>query len=72
MQKNNNNNFSEKLLTIRKEKHLTQVELAKKLGVSQVAIHNWENGKRLPSLNKFNNICKVLNVSSEYFLGGKK
>lgn len=67
MKQNNSNTFADRLYNLRKQNHLTQTELAEKLNVSQVAIHNWESGKRKPNLTKFIALCKVFNVSSEYF-----
>ena len=37
-------NFSEKLITLRKAKDLTQEQLAEKLGVSRQSISKWEGG----------------------------
>ncbi len=36
--------FSEKLLTLRKAKNLTQEELAEKLNVSRQSVSKWESG----------------------------
>ena len=43
--------ISENLKRLRKEKGLTQVELAEKLNLSQSTIASWENGKRRPDLD---------------------
>ena len=43
--------MSENLKRLRKEKGLTQVELAEKLNLSQSTIASWENGKRRPDLD---------------------
>ncbi|MCD8231455.1 MAG: helix-turn-helix transcriptional regulator [Clostridiales bacterium] len=51
--------------TIKQErlnKGLTQSELAKKINVSQNAVHNWETGKRQPDLETLSKISKVLNI----------
>lgn len=39
---------SEKLLNIRKEKALSQSEVAEKLGISRQTLSKWENGKSCP------------------------
>lgn len=39
--------FSEKLLTLRKAKNLTQEELAEKLNVSRQSVSKWESGDSL-------------------------
>jgi len=54
---------------IRKEKGLSQKELAEKLQIGNEWLCHIENGSRIPSLNLINNICKVLGVKkSEIFL----
>ena len=47
----------------RKEKGLTQVEMAKIIGVTDRAISNWENGRRIPDVSLFNNICEALDIT---------
>lgn len=42
--------FSERLKTLRKEKKLTQKELAEQIGISQKSYSHWETGKNEPSL----------------------
>lgn len=50
---------------LRKEKGLTQVELAAKLGVSQGAVSMIERGDRMPSMKMLLKLSKVLGVSIE-------
>jgi transcriptional regulator with XRE-family HTH domain len=52
--------FIEKL---RKEKNLTQRELADKLNVTDRAISNWENGRRLPDISLMKELCNIFNIS---------
>ena len=42
----------------RKEKNMTQQELAEKLGVSDRTVGNWENGRNMPDLSLFTPLCK--------------
>ena len=42
--------FSEKLLTLRKAKGITQEQLAEKLDVSRQSISKWESGQSIPEL----------------------
>ena len=44
--------FSEKLLTLRKAKNLTQEQLAEKLDVSRQSISKWESGQAVPEMEK--------------------
>ena len=45
-------NFSEKLLTLRKTKGMTQEQLAERLDVSRQSISKWESGQAVPELEK--------------------
>lgn len=60
-------NFSQKFKNLRKEKSLTQAEIAEKLGVNIKTIIFWETGKNLPSQKNIETICNILNVTFEYF-----
>ena len=50
--------FSKKLQELRKQKGLTQEELAKKLYVSRTAISKWESGRGYPSIDSLKEIAK--------------
>jgi len=52
----------------RKNRGLTQVELAKKVGVSRVTIAYLESGKRQPSMNLLHRLAKALKVKMEDLL----
>ena len=56
----------------RKNKNLTQVELAEKLGVSNRTISKWENGNCLPDYSMFNILCDELDISINELLSGEK
>ena len=60
------------IASCRKEKKLTQNALAEKLGVSNRAISNWENGKNMPDLSLFNDLCKELGITVNELLSGEK
>ena len=55
----------------RKEKKLTQEELAEKLGVSDRAVSNWENGKNMPDLSLFKPLCKELGITINDLMSGE-
>lgn len=40
--------FSQKLVVLRKIKHLTQDEFASAVGVSRQAVYKWESGQSYP------------------------
>ena len=48
---------------LRKEKNMTQIELANKLGITDRAISKWENGRGLPDISLFEPLCNELNIS---------
>lgn len=50
------------ILNLRKENHLTQKELADKLGVTYQAVSKWENGKNIPDISILKLICEEFNV----------
>ena len=56
----------------RKEKNLTQLELADKLGVTDRTISNWENGKNMPDLSLFKPLCDILDISINELLSGEE
>ena len=49
--------------TLRKEKGMTQKELAEKLCVSDKTISKWENGNSLPDTSFLPDLCKELDIS---------
>lgn len=54
--------FSENLKRIRIENGLSQQELAKRAGVSQTAIYQWEKGSRTPKIDAIAKLADALNV----------
>ena len=56
----------------RKEKRLTQQELAEKLGVSDRTIGNWENGRNMPDLSLFKPLCNELDITLNDLMSGEK
>lgn len=57
---------------LRKEKKLTQAELALKLGVSDKSVSKWENGKCLPDVSLYKDLCNILGISLNEFFAGEK
>lgn len=56
----------------RKEKELTQQELAKRLNVTDKAVSKWENGRCLPDVSLYLPLCKELDISINDLLSAKK
>lgn len=62
--------FGRKLRKTRKDKGITQKQLADVLGVSESSVCDWEHDRHKPDrLDIFTNLCIVLNVPSKHFLG---
>lgn len=61
--------FSERLYNLRKQKNLSQKELAQKLGVAQASINYWEKAQRTPSIDMVALIADFFNVSIDYLMG---
>lgn len=64
--------FAEQLSKLRKERGLSQDDLAEKLYVTRQAISTWEKGDVQPSLNTIENLADVLDVPVEKLLFGKE
>lgn len=57
---------------LRKEKKITQEELAEKLGVSSKSISRWETGRNMPDLSLITPLCKELGTTINELLSGEK
>ena len=64
--------FNEKLQGLRKEKGLTQEELAEVLYVSRTAVSKWESGRGYPNIESLKDISKFFSVSIDDLLSGEK
>lgn len=64
--------FHEKLQQLRKQKNLTQEELAELLFVSRTAISKWESGRGLPNIDSLKAISKVFSISIDELLSGEE
>ncbi|MDO4282079.1 MAG: helix-turn-helix domain-containing protein [Clostridia bacterium] len=60
--------LNEKLKTLRKEKNLTQEELAEKLNVSRQAITKWENGIGMPDIENLRAVSNFFEISLDELL----
>lgn len=57
---------------IRKEKGLTQEQLAEKLGVSQKSVSRWETGKTMPDYALLPDICEILEINVAELLSAER
>ena len=62
--------FNEKIQELRKNKGLTQEELAEVLFVSRTAISKWESGRGYPNIDSLKEIAKFFEVTVDELLSG--
>ena len=58
-----------RLKELRKEKGLTQTDLAELLEVTKLTIHNWENGVFSIKSDRLKMLCEIFDVDVPYLLG---
>lgn len=56
----------------RKEKGLTQIELAEKIGITDRAISKWERGICCPDISLLKDLCKILDININELLSGNE
>lgn len=61
--------FAERLKELRKEKGMTQIELAEALDVSKGTVAMWETGRRRPSFDMLDRLSDVFDRRIDYILG---
>ena len=65
----NDTNQMNRLKELRKEKGLTQTDLAELLEVTKLTIHNWENGVSSIKSDRLKKLCEIFDVDVPYLLG---
>lgn len=63
--------LSENLQNLRKNKNMSQEELAEKLNVSRQAVSKWESGSAYPETEKIITICEIFKCSMDQLVKGK-
>ncbi|HOH92664.1 MAG TPA: helix-turn-helix transcriptional regulator [Anaerolineaceae bacterium] len=61
-----------KIMTLRKAKDMTQMELADLMQVSYQAVSNWERGNSMPDISKLADLARILDVSIEELLDSRQ
>ena len=64
--------IGKKISELRKQRDMTQVELADKLGVTYQAVSSWERGNSMPDIGKLPDISQVLNIQIDELLSNPK
>ena len=57
---------------LRKEKNMTQKDLAEKLGITDRAISKWETGRGMPEVSLMKPLCEALDISINELLSGER
>ncbi len=62
-----------KFITLkRKEKNLTQEQLAEQLNISNKTVSKWETGKCMPDYSVIKNLCEVLEITISELMDGEE
>ena len=62
-------NIGEQILFLRKNRGITQEQLAQKLGITNQAVSKWESGQCLPDIQLLPEIAEYFNVSVDELMG---
>ena len=68
----NENKIGSFIQLSRKEKGMTQKDLADQIGVSDKTISKWENGNSVPDTEILTSLCQSLDISVNELLSGEK
>lgn len=60
------------IASCRKEKSMTQAQLAEKLGITDRAVSKWETGKNLPDAALMLDLCAILEITVNELLCGER
>ncbi len=63
--------IGKKIVALRREKNMTQTELADRLNVSFQAVSNWERGQSMPDISKLPELAEIFDISIDELLGVK-
>lgn len=61
--------IGQRIRDLRKQKRMSQTELAKSAGVSQTTVTAWETGKAEPSSSAITSLADYFDVTTDYLLG---
>lgn len=64
--------LSKKLVSLRKKKRLSQMELAEMLQVSRQAISKWETGKAVPSIENLKCLSELYQISMDDLISSEE
>lgn len=65
---NENKTFAEIIVKLRKEKNLTQQDIANKLHITDKAVSKWERGLSYPDITSISKLANILGVEISYLI----
>ena len=68
----NQTEIGEFIAKCRKEKKLTQAQLAERLNITDRAVSKWETGKSMPDSSIMLELCEILGITVNDLLSGEK
>lgn len=68
----NEKKFCDVIVELRKEKGLTQQDIANKLNITDKAVSKWERGLSYPDITSISKLASILDVDSSYLIDGCK
>jgi len=63
-----NMKFAQKIQNLRKNRNLSQEELAEKLDISRQSVSKWESGVAMPEIDKLIMLSEIFEVTTDYLL----
>lgn len=64
--------LGQRLIELRKEKHLSQEEVAEKLNVTRQTVSKWETDQSSPDFDKIVPLCELFEISTDELVTGRK
>jgi len=64
--------IGERLYNLRKERNMSQEDLANVLDVSRQTVSKWETGESMPDFNKICPLCEYFGITSDELISGKQ
>lgn len=64
--------FADRLTDLRKEQHMTQADLAKKLNISPQAVSKWETGESIPDIEMLEILSDLYGLTLDELIKGKE
>lgn len=61
--------LNQRIRLLRQARNMSQVNLAKRVGVTKQSVSNWENDNIQPSIEMLMKLAEVFSVSTDYLLG---